>query len=303
MIAGSFAIFGCSSPDPRPSEAAGSSGTSGVGGAGGAATFIDGKCGTCVKTACGDSIASCSGDPECAAYLQCLFSCPTVEPDGNVDPQCAEACPKGSSSSAQSAEAAITACRTTGPGATSCPDCKVPLPGCVGENSGKWDWVLCQSCPASIETNKCFKCEEEHCCETYQHCADDPECQAYKNCLKACDPKMPLPCKDKCDQSNPKGIANYAPRIACLSVFCADQDSCSDVPEDPCVKCVGDQCGKPYVNVHADPEGYLLAQCTTLCDSSDMACFQACFTKYPDAFPLLETYVNCVATSCNAECN
>ena len=127
------------------------------GGTGGAqaSTFDASDCGQCVGPACTAEAEACAGDPGCAAYLACLHQCP-LDVLGNVDAVCEAGCPDPASSAALDLVSDYTFCRLDGAG-VSCAACGFAS-------------VFGQQCPASPETNLCWKCEDENCCHpTHDH--------------------------------------------------------------------------------------------------------------------------------------
>jgi hypothetical protein len=268
-------------------------GSEGTGGTSSTPGFGSSACGQCVHQSCTAEIASCGADPECAAYLSCLDGCP-VAADGDVETSCEQACPRGSGSSAQAAINGIALCRTTG-GAAGCAACGTG-------SGGGGSWILQQQCPTSAETNACYKCEDEHCCQTYASYAESPEAVAYKQCLTDCVNAQGQACFMTCYQEHPDGIERFAPRWACVSLFCGDADACGTLPLTSCELCTNEQCAEPYVALVSDPTGYLLWSCALDCPDGDLACMQACSAEYPSAQPLLEAFLACSATSCGAEC-
>src|SRR4051812_39517860 len=90
--------------------------TTGTGAAGGSGAFGSGGCRSCIGDKCASAIASCQGDPGCAAWLQCLDGCGVGE-NGDADPSCESKC-QVSGSAATSARDGLNTCRHTGAGAT-----------------------------------------------------------------------------------------------------------------------------------------------------------------------------------------
>jgi hypothetical protein len=136
-------------------------------------------CGSCVETQCASAITTCNSSAECSAYWSCVLGC-GVDSSGNVDANCASACPRGSSSTGTTDEQALDQCRTTGAGA-SCAACG----GDAGADGG--NPIIHQMCTQVTDTTPCFTCEDNNCCNTYAACHADPECAAYKSCLVACE--------------------------------------------------------------------------------------------------------------------
>jgi hypothetical protein len=245
-------------------------------------------CGSCVKEACAPDVTSCGGDPECAAYLGCVYKCPNAA-TGDVDPACEAQCPKPTSSAGLKAMDRLGSCRSTGPG-SHCPAC-----GQVSGGTG----VLKQTCGKSTETPPCFICEDEKCCETYARCHANPACEAYKQCLLAC-PKGQK-CEASCDEKHPGALKDWAPRMACMSVRCAEP-CLNGEPLDPCVKCATQDCADFYADLVSTPAGYLLQSCVAVCRTADEACITACKEKHPSAVTSLNTLLTCVLQKCPTTC-
>lgn len=277
-------IMGACSDDGEP-------GGDGGAGASAADTFGASECGQCVHDACAAVIAACGGDPECAAYVSCLDGC-GLNADGNVDEACEQACPRGSGTTAQQAIDELTICRNTGPGAS--------CSACVATGTGGGPGILNQSCPGSDDPNPCYECEDEHCCETYAAYEVVPEAVAYKECLLDCLNGGNQGCELQCFEQHPDGLTQWAPRHACLMVYCTTEDTCGEIPLSSCEICVNDHCAESFVALLADPAGYLLWACTA--DCADAACWDTCEATYPSAAPRLESFSACAINQCNAEC-
>lgn len=275
-------------------SACGDDGSSSSQGGGGTGASGDGygasACGQCVQASCAAEIDACASDPGCAQYLTCLYACP-LDATGNADSACAGACGVPDSSTAQAARAAVEACRAYGAGALDCPDCGV---------SGNTHPLLNQECPASQDPNACFKCEDEHCCETYAACKSDPECDALATCLKACPTVGYDACAADCEAMHPAGVGEFGARLACLTVFCTE--ACAGAAPDPCSECVNTRCGDELMTCWANAECYLLFECSTPCSPDDQACFDACFSAHPDGVQDFTTFGVCSTQACSAEC-
>ncbi len=271
--------------DDAESSSKGGGGSGGSGEAYGAS-----PCGLCVKDACAAEIDACSADPGCAQYLTCLYACP-LDATGNADPACADACGVPDSSTAQAARSAVEACRAYGAGALDCPACGI---------SGNTHPLLNQDCPASQEVNACFKCEDEHCCETYAACKSDPECDALVTCIQACPDATYDACKADCEAAHPAGVAGFGARLGCLMVLCVEP--CAGVPPTPCAECVNTRCGDEFITCWSNPECYHLFDCTTPCSPDDQPCFDACFAAHPAGVQDFNNYALCSTQACSAEC-
>ncbi|WP_437590992.1 hypothetical protein [Sorangium sp. So ce1000] len=283
------------SPPEEPGTAASTGSASGGGGAGsGEVTYRTSACGTCVEgAACVSQMNACAADPGCAAYLDCLDACP-LGPSGDADADCEQACPPVESSAGQSAKQAFIDCRLSGPGA----ECA----GC-GRISGPTDPDFHQTCSPSEETDQCYKCEDEHCCETYQACKDDQDCQDLVTCLKACpDGSGYPPCLDECYQAHTTGAVLFGHRMACVLYFCSDDDACNSTPLDPCVACQNLHCADEMAACQHDPECALLENCKVQCDDADRACWTECEAMFPNAVATEKANLDCAAADCGIVC-
>jgi hypothetical protein len=252
------------------------------------ARYETSACGSCVKESCAIDVEACGGDPECAAYLGCLYKCPNAA-NGDVDVACESQCPRPTSSAGLKAADKLGSCRSTGKGSF-CSAC-----GQVSGGTG----VLSQTCGKSTETPPCFICEDEKCCETYARCHANPACEAYKKCLLEC-PKGQK-CEASCDEKHPGALKDWAPRMACLTTRCAEP-CLNGEPLDPCVKCTIDSCADHYANLASTPAGYLIQSCITVCATGDKPCIDACKAKHPSAVQPLDALLTCVVQKCPSTC-
>src|SRR4051812_24804354 len=124
LAVASVPVLAAACGSSAPSGQAGSSAASTSGAGGGPSLYGTSECGLCVEqTACVSQVNACKGDPGCATYLDCLDACP-LGSTGDADTMCEKACPAISGSAGQSAKEALIACRTSGPGATTCTACE-----------------------------------------------------------------------------------------------------------------------------------------------------------------------------------
>ncbi|WP_437725702.1 hypothetical protein [Sorangium sp. So ce861] len=282
-------------PSSAGTAASTGSGTGGGAGAGGGeVTYRTSACGACVvETACVSQVNACAADPGCAAYLDCLDACP-LGPDGDADVACERACPPVSGSAGQSAQQAFIDCRASGPGAR-CAGC--------GQLPAATDPDFNQTCPPSMEENKCYKCEDERCCETYQACRDDQDCQDLVACIKACPGGADYPpCEGQCYQDHAAGYERYGHRVACMEHFCFDDDACGDEPLHPCVECQILHCADEMAACHHDLQCALLESCQVQCESADQACLTACEETFPTAVETHNARLGCALAHCLPAC-
>ncbi len=261
-------------------------------------TFGKSDCWTCVKGAdgCAPQIETCSADPECAGYLTCLEGC-AVDKDGNADVACTSACPTGTGSEAKKAIAELDTCREKGAGA-SCSACGV-VPITMYTSP-----VLNQVCTTpSVESNVCYICEDEKCCDSYAKCAANAECQALKMCLVDCFGNNGMNCQKTCTEQHPQGVADFGAKVACTVVICAaDQPMCDRSQRDPCEACLFETCADEYATFLDGPEGYALEGCIGACPMDDAVCGKKCYDAYPLAAERSIELGACVTVACAGKC-
>jgi hypothetical protein len=292
-----FSLAGCgpSRASPAPSADAGADAEAAV------MTFARSACGTCVAHACSSATTACGADPDCASYLTCLDGC-GLGPAGDVDTACEKACPRSPSSSGAQAEQALTQCRTSGAGAT-CAAC--------ANDAGSGDPILHQMCAPVMDPDACHQCSRNHCCVTDATCRASADCMAYKSCFKACGsgawddggayvagPPDGGSCEEMCYQPNPNGLAAFSGWLACLSVYCADIGACGGQPQDSCAQCKNAMCGDQIAENEGTVDGFLAGGCISQCASTDVACVNACWTKYPNAKAADDALLLCVLQKC-----
>lgn len=265
------------------------------------ATWGASDCASCVDSSCSSEIQSCSQDPSCGAYLDCLRSCP-VGTNGDVDPSCEAACPKASGTAGQSAMKALDDCRQTGAGA-SCSACGGTSDagdgGNEGGDAGCARPMLCEQCAASDGGTACFKCEDEHCCQEEAACQNDPNCLPYQQCIQNC-PDSYGACVASCNAQFPDGgYHNFAVKIACVTVNCLTE---CFTPYSACDQCGNAHCTNEYIDCEENKACSLASACITTCANSQK-CHDDCVAQNPGAEPELDAYTSCLRTNCPTECN
>lgn len=76
---------------------------------------------------------------------------------------------------------------------------------------------------------------------------------------------------------------------------------CPDIGE-PCTICESTQCPDEYCGCYDNGSCVLLAQCAAKCEIGDEACYQVCWTQYPDGISDAGLLTHCAATICPDEC-
>lgn len=263
------------------------------GGSGGAvATYGTGPCRACVTTACADEIDACKADPECPAFLACLDACPATS-GGDADPDCAAACPTGSGSESKKAAMEINLCRAKGAG-VACEACGL-TPSTTYTSP-----VLNQDCPSpSTQTDPCYICRDEKCCDTYLACHDDPDCQALFTCFDGC-AEGDDACWKTCTEQHPSGSNLLGPSSACVIVLCSTE--CNGAPLQGCEACFYLDCGDAYAEYVAAPGGFAMQECVAACPVDDTACDKQCYDAYPEAYQKYGDLASCLSVVCKDEC-
>jgi hypothetical protein len=160
--------------------------------------------------------------------------------------------------------------------------------------------ILHQSCKASTDTNSCYRCEDEHCCETFAAFNGEPEAHAYRECLSDCIPDLsgPASCEEACDARHPRGTLPWARRMACIWAYCSNDDACGARPLNECELCALRHCSEPNVASEATREGYLHGGCVSLCPYDSTTCFLECHAKYPLTTEVVEATLACHIAHC-----
>lgn len=251
-------------------------------------------CKTCVTTACASVRTACDAEPTCATHAACVDACPTDE-HGVPTSACVDACPAAEGTAAVRRRVAYDSC-VLDTGVRGCAACA----GAVDAGSGSD--LLTQTCKPSTETDECFKCEDEKCCDTYAACVAVPACkQDLQPCLVAC--KSDLACIAGCYDKYPTGVPAWARRTTCVSTLCASE--CNKGPVDACVACsTVNECRDTYVACHGDPTCFGVFECVrTTCPDVTEACLNQCAAKgTPRAKALYDAWVACTVTACSGPC-
>lgn len=252
-----------------------------------------GQCGSCALTNCARERGLCDAEPSCVAHAKCAEACP-ADARGLLDAACLAQCPLVEESGGARVRAAYDSC-LVGRGMSACDTCPLTkLPPSV-------ERILSQQCQPSTETNACYACEDERCCETYQACVDEPECkQELQPCLVAC--KSDKRCAAACYASHPGGVQTWARRQSCLVANCKTE--CGE-PADACVACVIDgPCRETEVRCDSDEGCFLIRACIdATCPDVTDACVQTCKKSASEVSGrFFDEFVSCALLSCSDVC-
>lgn len=250
-------------------------------------------CGACVIGGCASERALCDTEPSCSVHAQCAERCPAGA-DGRIDAACLAACPLTEGTAASRARAAYDSCLVTR-GPRTCAACVAATPVPVAP-------IIDQTCSASAETNTCFACEDEKCCETYAGCVADPECKTVlQPCLVECGDDAA--CEAKCYADHPKGVSAWAKRRTCLDTNCAIE--CGATSIDPCFECVVmKECREPHARCSADEGCFLIEKCiSATCPDVTDTCLATCKANVsPASAALFDDFVSCGLLVCGDKC-
>ena len=181
------------------------------------------------------------------------------------------------------------------------------VPDTATEEAGCVHPLLCQQCGTSPETNPCYVCEDEKCCDTYAACKADPQCDGYSTCMNACAQdlsKTVTDCTSECDPKFPGGYDKFAERIGCIVMRCGPE--CGS-PSSPCLACWFAECAESYAACFVDEQCSRLQDCLDVCavtgDGGIIGpqCKKECENRYPpgDTSQLWQT---CASQRCVDEC-
>lgn len=266
------------------------------------AGFASSPCGACTMDRCRADILECQKLPSCAGYLSCLGRCQAAA-TGEAEPGCEQLCVQAAGGDASASIAALTKCRTAGPGllCSSCGRSPPPLSG---------DALFNQICAPSPLTDECDRCRAERCCQSDELCKTDPDCSTILKCADACpDGSTRDYCVAKCMVQTPKGTAIASLRSTCREALCSRPCAAKrKEPEEVCVACMARECPDILVAQRANPKCLLSIFCETVCDPMKCSCdAKQCRQMYmcpslETCFGIFELAVSCQRSRCATHC-
>ena len=195
----------------------------------------------------------------------------------DVDPACEAACSANVSGPGADLRDALTTCRTTGAGATKCPEChRTPDAGTL----------FAEVCPpATADASACSQCHETTCCDSIAACTADASCTSLRQCAAACptDDTSSVPCFLGCTSMYPDGVALYGKMLACEgyhceheSTVCGSLDACQD-------HCTFGTCPSEWIACLSDPGCLQLFVCAADCElgTTSESCIDGCNAAWP----------------------
>lgn len=268
---------------------------SGTGGAGNDASvgWSQNACHGCFADRCSAELSACRTDPTCAVFAECVTECP-AEANGAPSSRCVQACPGASGASdmlacLSSAQAACTEC-----GGSVADSGAQDGGGCAPE-------LLCQECGPSAETNPCWKCQDERCCDSDQACKDDPGCFSYFKCLQGCSGSR-AECVAECDASvGAEHFVKYQRKATCIMTHCLEPTECGNEAVDPCVGCVLEKCPSEHAACETNDACARMSLCFFNC--ADDSCRNACFSQFSAGRALFNAESDCTLGRCEDLCS
>lgn len=269
-------------------------------GAGGAtATTLYGdpdQCGRCVAAECGAAQAACDAEPECAAYVACLFTCP-VDSEGGPEDACEAACPRPESSAAVEAQQGLAACAAGSLVRYSCPACPGAYPALTDP------CFVHEGCPdvPPPDVHPCVACGHLKCCGLREAFEANPISYELLTCYEDC-PFEDHACWVACDEEYPDGVEDLAAIWTCNTVHCYQE---CDIGEDgggpdACSECYMRECEASYAFL-CTADGWTLDRCVRSC-GDDAACDADCFDKYPGGVEQAADFAACYDQRCGDVC-
>lgn len=162
-------------------------------------------------------------------------------------------------------------------------------------------------CAPSIETDPCFKCTDEFCCNEYALCKGDARCGLfYKECLPQCTAsgKSFDRCTLECDSTNGAGHSVFAPYQACNQRNCLGP--CANGDPDACTSCLFASCPNQATACAGDSNCRVLDACMAVCRDDrpgEVACSKACSdTAGVKVVAKWEARNTCLEESCSSIC-
>ncbi|MEZ4228971.1 MAG: hypothetical protein R3B89_07400 [Polyangiaceae bacterium] len=249
-------------------------------------------CHVCYTEHCASALTECAYDPSCAAFRECVDGCePSIS--GTPDVGCLQAC--GTRSSGEEVIGCLAEAEETCEACGGASDAGVDAAEC-GHS------LLCQSCSTSTDTNPCWKCQDENCCESDQACRDDPGCLAYFNCIQSCALDSLRACELECDeQVGAEHFLKFNMKLSCVRLYCGDPSQCGSEPLTSCELCLDDRCARETVECDSDPQCARIGGCIANC--TDQACYDACYQRYAAGVPLFNASTECLLAECFEPCS
>jgi hypothetical protein len=198
-----------------------------------------------------------------------------VSAGGSLEPACQSACPTPGSAGGVAARQALDACWTSAP----CAVCGNAID--AGSDSSPTHAILNQDCAPSTQTDPCFKCLYEECCETLAGVLTGAASEIF-DCLAPCTDDT---CEFACYEQYPDQIAGYGANVACSLVLCEAECTTPTAFST----CLAENCAEPIA------ECFTKASCYQAFDCWEGTDKHPCIDQYPSADPEFDVLATCVS--------
>jgi hypothetical protein len=281
---------------------------------------------------CRWAVASCTGDPACAHWYDCVQRC-----DAAALVVCHQSCNGKYQENAQRAAAE---------------KCLFPIPGqetCVNESGGKGsggaggtagdDQLDAGTLPAeyggsgaigggtagigALDTpdaappieagvEECYSCFNQNCAGLCANAGqDESSCAGYIKAIKEClstagGPSGLEAClllKGNADAAFEKGYKTFVDSAAMKCVYGSCSQQCFSAPLNKCLQCERSKCPDELDAVLSDADALSYVWCRRSCvDSNEAGCATGCDSTYVDGAVIAEGLFGCRASSCVDSC-
>lgn len=134
----------------------------------------------------------------------------------------------------------------------------------------------------------------------YCPCYADQDCAAIVACFNQCGANNP-PCQQNCMSAHPDHISEAFILGDCAAGSCA-QECPGVITLDPCSMCLFTSCPAQMNTCLSDPECAALAECALMC-AGNQICIFGCGQQHPNGQAKALGALQCMNSSCSAECN
>lgn len=254
------------------------------------------QCGRCVEEQCVTAFNACATEPECSAYIGCVFACP-IDAEGGPEAECVARCKAPTATAAVAAQAELAECTAGQLVRTACPAC----PGAFPAPSHPCFVHECPEPEPDPAANSCVMCSRRQCCDVRYAYENNSEAFAIAGCYDICEKNQPddLSCRVECNQEHPDGVADYAAMFTCAMFYCFPE--CAQEQPSACRTCSSRACDVQLGDDMCSLDGWLLNDCVLGCNN-DLDCELACFSQHPDGTATAEAHYECVVEMCGDVC-
>jgi hypothetical protein len=165
-----------------------------------------------------------------------------------------------------------------------------------------FDKLSVETCGGFVEDSAgCDGCMQTNCCAEAEACRESSACAALYDCLAPCNDDAA--CRQACGKAHPSDAAAATLQGCRLELCVGDCSSCAGIwhlTSTACDDCMRTQCCAPMLDCHADEACGDLVTCHN--DCRHPTCWLACQSELPAGGEPSESFFQCIAGSCSAEC-